>query len=317
MRIIAIDLGGTRIKIGLVKMGEIQHLTIKKVSSANGLKPHLAFIKEKIRNIIQMEDRIQGVVIAFPGLVNTTNNTIIDTSAKYDDTPEINLAAWIRTETGLELRMENDARLACLGEWQFGAGRNYSDMVMCTLGTGIGSSAIMDNKIVRGKHFQAGVLGGHFLIDFNNKLNRCSCGNFGCVEALASNWMIKNLAETHPLYHESSLYKVDEIDLALVFKLSKAGDKLSALLQEHCLTAWAAGMVNLIHAYDPEIVVVGGGVMHSKEVIIPFFRSYIAGHAWCPSGTPTIVAAKHPDTAALLGAYFLFEEHKRNEQLLS
>ncbi len=69
----------------------------------------------------------------------------------------------------MTLGPENDARLACLGEWKYGAGQQSSDMVMVTLGTGYGTSAIINGQILRGKHFQAGILGGHFVIDFTNK----------------------------------------------------------------------------------------------------------------------------------------------------
>src|SRR5690606_16320844 len=226
---------------------------------------------------------------------------------KYDDAPALDLAKWSEAEFGLPLRIENDARLACMGEWKYGAGKGNSDMVMCTLGTGVGSAAIIDNKVLRGKHFQAGILGGHSIIDFENVSNRCSCGNYGCVEALASTWMIQAFVDKHPLFHDSQLSKLTKVDLAVVFELSAAGDALSILVRDRCMQAWAIGIVNLIHAYDPDLVVVGGGVMHSKNIILPYFKEVIAERTWCPSGTPEIRVADYPDTAALLGTSLLFK----------
>jgi glucokinase len=180
-------------------------------------------------------------------------------------------------------------------------------MVMCTLGTGIGSAAIIDGKILRGKHFQAGILGGHSIIDFNNRERACSCGKYGCVEALASTWAVRDMAVKHRLFDTSRLNKLDKIDLSVIFDLSEEGDELSVLLRDHCMNVWSVGIVNLIHAYDPEVVVIGGGIMHSKEVLLPYFQKTIGERVWCPSGMPELRPAHYPDTAALLGAALLFE----------
>lgn len=312
MNIIAIDIGGTRLKIGMVCDGKIIGLRIVDIPLGYGLSNNLNFIGNHIRELMA-EDiyiNIAGICVGFPGLVNTDKNSVIDTSKKYDDAPKINMVEWAKKEFGLVLRMENDARLACLGEWRFGAGQGAADMIMCTLGTGIGSAVIMDNKILKGKHFQAGILGGHFIVDYHNKLDRCSCGNYGCVEAMASGWLINTQAKRHPAFPSSELKKLDKIDLAAIFHYAATGDVVSIELREHCLNAWAVGIINMIHAYDPEVVVVGGGVMHSYHIIIPYLKHQIEKWAWCPSGTPKICKAAYPDTAALLGATLLFEQHE-------
>lgn len=309
MNVIAVDLGGTRIKTGIIKDGELQAFKIIEAVHGTGLAAYLPFIASDVINLCK-ETRaydIAGFGLGFPGLVDTENNTIIATSKKYDDAPVLNLVEWAKDTFGLELKLENDARLACLGEWKYGAGKGSSDMVMCTLGTGVGSSAIINGRILRGKHFQAGVLGGHSIIDFQNSTDSCSCGKFGCVEATASTWRMKSLAENHPLFKESLLNQADKIDSALVFNLSIIGDELAIILKDHCLSAWAAGIVNLIHAYDPEVVVIGGGIMHSGNVLLPEFKRIIAERAWCPSGIPKIRQAIYPDTAVLLGAMTLFD----------
>ena len=77
-------------------------------------------------------------------------------------------------------------------------------------------------------------------------------------------------------------------------------------LQDYCLYAWGTGLVNLIHAYDPEIVVIVGGIANSQEILIPYFKTFIAGKAWTPWGQPEIKVAAFPDTAALLGVPSLF-----------
>jgi glucokinase len=308
MSIIAIDLGGTRIKTGVVRNGEVEHLFIKEILPNQSLSNYIPFLKERVSYLKQeLNGDVKGLGIAFPGLVNTEKNSIIDTSGKYEDALDFNFATWAQQELGLNVKIENDARLACLGEWQYGAGNKCPDMVMFMLGTGIGTSAIINNKLLRGKHYQAGILGGHFILDYANTTDKCSCGKYGCVEAIASTWRVNQLANAHPLFSKSNLNKLKKVAIASIFSAENETDELAKHLREHCIYVWALGIVNLIHAYDPSVVVVGGGVMHSESVILPCLKEIIEKRAWCPSGLPEIVTSAYPDTAALIGIEVLFK----------
>ena len=308
MQLVAVDLGGTRIKTGIIDAGVIIADSIINAAPEKGLAAHLPIIKEQISSLLD-KTKISGITaiaMAFPGLVDTVQNKVIDTSGKYEDAPLVHLTEWAQQELGMRLKLENDARMACLGEWKWGAGKGSSDMVMFTLGTGIGSSVIMNGKIVRGKHFQAGVLGGHFIIDYTKDAPRCTCGNFGCAESIASTWRLKDAATKHSLFNKSALREAAKTDYAAVSHFAAKGDALAIELQEVCLQAWSAALINLIHSYDPEVVVIGGGIMHSKDIIIPYFKKTIKERAWCPWGMPEIKPALYPDTAALLGGALLF-----------
>lgn len=316
MNIVGIDLGGTRIKTGILTNGTLQAVRMIDTIPGTGFENYLALIQA---DIIRLQEatlitELDAIGLAFPGLVDTTNNRVIDTNKKYDDAPALNLTEWAKDNFGLELKLENDARLACMGEWKYGAGKGTNDMVMCTLGTGVGTSAVINGKVLRGKHFQAGILGGHSIIDFQTGY-QCTCGGFGCVESTASTWRIKSLAESHPLFKTSLLSTAEKIDIGLIFELSLRGDELARVLREHCINAWAAGIINLIHAYDPEVVVLGGGIMNSGEILIPEFKRIIKERAWCPSGIPEIKQAHYPDTAALLGAMTLFDTITTHEKV--
>lgn len=309
MNLIGIDLGGTRIKIGIVADGQLLTSAVVEAAPEKGLNAHLPLIKHYIFHLMQQtaSDHIHFIGMAFPGLVDTDHNRVISTSGKYADAPDIDLCDWARHELRMDFKMENDARLACLGEWKCGAGQENSDMIMITLGTGYGSAAIINGKILRGRHFQAGILGGHFVIDFQDKKSVCTCGNYGCVEAVASTWMIKDAALQNSMFQTSRLNDAAIIDLETIFNLAEQGDDLALLLQNRCLEAWGVGLVNLIHAYDPEVIVIGGGISKASKTLIPYFNQLIAKRAWCPWGKPDIRPAKFPDTAALLGASLLFE----------
>lgn len=318
MNIIGIDLGGTRIKTGIINESGLQGVKMIDTTPGTRMEKYLKLIESDILHLqreIQITE-LDGIALAFPGLVDTKNNRIIDTNKKYDDAQSLNLADWAKETFRLELKLENDARLSCMGEWKYGAGKGTNDMVMCTLGTGVGTSAIINGEILRGKHFQAGVLGGHSIIDFKTA-DQCSCGGYGCVESTASTWRLKSLVENHPLYPQSLLFGIEHIDIALIFELNKQGDELSSILKEHCIGAWAAGLINLIHAYDPEVVVLGGGIMNSGDILIPEFKRIITERAWCPSGIPEIKQASYPDTAALLGAMTLFDKIPRHEKIFN
>ena len=307
---IGIDLGGTRIKIGLVREGVVISCRIFPADSEKGLNSQLNQIYTEVLDLCKEEKNVnlEEIGIAFPGLVNTNENRVIVTSSKFTDAPSLDIAGWVKETFGATLKMDNDARLACLGEWLYGAGRGTSDMVMFSLGTGIGSGVVMDGRLLRGKHFQAGILGGHIVLDYKDEEHICSCGKYGCLEAIASMWMIQNLAKQHSLFRTSLLAKVDKIDWKYILRFSGEGDELSILLRNHCLKVWALGLVNLVNAYDPEIIVVGGGIIHDHDTVIPYFRKVVEERAWSSGGVPKIVPADFPDTAGLLGATALFEK---------
>jgi glucokinase len=132
-----------------------------------------------------------------------------------------------------------------------------------TLGTGIGTSVITMEKLLRGKHFQAGCLGGHISVVYNGRM--CNCGNRGCVEAYASTWALKERVEQHHAFYQSSLSTVPAIDFETLFIDAENRDALAIEFKNDCIGLWSAAIVNLIHAYDPEVIVIGGGVMQRHE----------------------------------------------------
>lgn len=310
MNIIAIDLGGTRIKIGLLIDKLLTDLRIIEANSSESLENHLSIIDDTIQQFVLVHSlvAIDGIVMAFPGIVNPKFKTVISTSKKYEDATQLDLSSYYYEKWSTKFFLENDARLACIGEWKYGSALGFNDVVMCTLGTGFGSSAIINGKILHGFHHQAGILGGHTIIDFKNITQQCSCGGYGCVEAMASTWNIDQFAKNHPQFNESTLAQVEKIDWQTVDANRKEDDALSLLLYDHCLNVWAAGIANLIHAYDPQIIVLGGGIMHAGDDLKSALEKNIAKRVWCPSGLPEFRVATYPDTAALLGSTTLLEK---------
>lgn len=301
--VIAIDLGGTRIKMGLVKKGKILLEDQMDSLSHQGLAPRLPEIVSKINALLHKASisvfDIEYAGIAVPGIVDSVNHRVLSINDKYNDVPGIDLAAWAFKNWGLRLYLENDTRAALLGEWKYGKGRGHDNLALMTLGTGIGTSALIEGKILRGKHFQAGILGGHFVV--NVKGNLCNCGHVGCAEAEASTWNLKKIVAENRQYLESDLNRLPTLDFKSIFQYAKKGDKLAIAVRDNCLEAWAACAWNLVMAYDPEILILGGGVMASQEYIIPFIQEKLDQNSWATWGKVQVVKASLIHSAALSG----------------
>lgn len=304
---IAIDLGGTIIKIGLLKNGKLIDRAEIQAQSASGLKALLPDLEKAINLILQAnhvsENEVLGIGFSFAGLVDSSKNRILSTNQKYDDGPETDLVGWAFGKWNWPLFAENDARMALLGEWQFGAGKDSRDLVMVTLGTGIGSAVLVDGQLLKGKHFQAGNLGGHFVV--NHKGSVCTCGNIGCVEAEASTWRLPSLLKEHPGFSESSVKNEEVLDFKALFQYAENNDQVAKEVLEHCLSVWAAGIITMIHAFDPELVILSGGIMKSSSVILPVLQEKVNRLAWTPWGKVKLVEARFPDSAALYGGDYL------------
>ena len=301
---IGIDLGGSHATIALIKDEQILGSCHVSLDSAQPLRPALDVFAKSARKLLaelQMDaTQCEGLALGFCGLADARIGRVVSTNKKYEDAPSIDFDAWCRQEFGLRFAIENDARMALLGERHAGAVRGCDNVVMITLGTGIGGAAMIEGKLLRGKHAQAGCLGGHLAARVGGR--PCTCGAIGCLEAEASGWSLPFLAHEWPGFSASTLAGHDNIDFKILFELADAGDRVAVEVLDYCLKVWATGTVGLIHAYDPERIVIGGGVMRRAAVIIPYIQAYVNQHAWTPWGKVEIVAAQLGNDAGLFGA---------------
>jgi glucokinase len=310
VKALAIDFGGTHATCGLVEDHVLlAHETID-TDCAKSLEAVLPRIRDACRELMRgrglSSQDVSGVAVGFAALVDSRVNRVLSTDGKYEDVKGIDLARWIRENVGLPARIENDARMALLGECYAGAARGFTDVVMMTLGTGIGGVAMIEGKLLRGKHAQAGCLGGHIPAVFNGR--PCVCGAIGCAEAEASGWSLPLIAKDWPGAADSTLSRYSNIGFKELFEEAARGDKVAVAILDRCLNVWAATAVGLAHAYDPEIILIGGGVMKSAGVIIPYIESYVHKHAWTPWGKVQIRAAELGNNAALIGAVPLLSQ---------
>jgi glucokinase len=310
MAVLVCDAGATRMKFGIVDNGKVLAHDSIPSRSEGPLAVRLPDLAAALRGICRMNDvpleSVRGISMSVPSIVDVKTGRILAEYGRFRDMPTLDLRAWAREEFGKPLAIENDARMASIGEWRVGAGRGCDNLVMITLGTGLGVSAVMEGRLVRGVHGQAGILGGHITVKYGG--TPCPCGNVGCAESEASSKVLAAVARAHPAFPGSALAREELLDFAAVFRTAAAGDPCALAVREHSLQVWSALVVSLIHVYDPELVVIGGGIMASADVILPAVREFVHRHANTPWGKVTIVPTALGDTAALVAGEWLLQD---------
>jgi glucokinase len=298
--IAAIDLGGTRIKVGLVDGGRVVARDVLPSRSEAGLGPRLAPLAAAI-DALRGGARLDAVAIAAPGIIDPRSRRITAINAKWSDAPGLDLPAWAEGAWGCGLVLANDAVAAMAGEWRHGAAGGCDGAAMMTLGTGIGAAAVVEGRLLRGSHGQAAIA-GHFTVQVGGR--RCSCGNRGCAEAEASTSVLPAIARADGRFAVSALAGEPVVDYAAVFRWADR-DALARDLRDRALAVWGALAVNLVHGYDPQCLVIGGGIAAAGEALLEPLRRSLADHAWTPWGTVPVRAALLGDDAALIGLHAL------------
>jgi glucokinase len=311
MSIMALDLGGAHTGCAIVNGGAV--LASSSIAtdgrSLKALLPELAMaLRKSCYAAGRSPESCQGIGIGFPGIVDGRSGEILSTlDGKLSDVTGADLQSWCAREFGLPLRLENDAKLALLGERFAGAARGFDDVVMVTLGTGIGVAVMLQNRPLRSFMGQAGTLGGHLTVRFDGR--PCVCGAIGCAEAEASTSVLPALCDEWPGFGESLLAREPSLNFAKLFQAKGACDRVAGEIVDHCIAVWSALTVSLVHAYGPRLVLFGGGIMARGEEILGPLRAYVERHTWKTSrGAARVEAAALGADAALVGAEALFLE---------
>ena len=307
MRVLALELGGTHVSCGAVEDRKLLESVRIEADSRKNLAELLPELEQVLRGLKARHSGIYaGLGFGFCGLVNTREGRVLSTNGKFPDATGIDLPGWAQDAFGLPMVLENDARMALLGEWRAGSARGSDDVVMITLGTGIGTAVLCRGRLLRGKHFQAGCLGGHFTVAPGGRL--CSCGARGCFEAEASTYALANMSRAWPGFGASSLAQEDSIHFETLFRSAEHGDSVAMEIREYCIQIWSACALSLVHAYDPELIVLGGGVMKNSYPLLKRLQAHVHEQAWTPWGKVQFRAAALGSDAALLGAEPLIEQ---------
>jgi len=306
---LAVDLGGSHAGCAVVRDGSVlarATLPADRKSTLRGLLPSIAGGLRRSLEIAAIADHdCSAMVLGFCGIVNAHESRVLTTNDKFDDAAAIDLPGWCANEFSLPFLIENDARLALLGESAYGAAQGVEDAVMITLGSGVGASAMLNGRLLQSKHGLAGMIGGHLPLSLHGRL--CTCGNRGCADAEASTAVLEQIYHEFAISPDSTRNDASGRGFAEMFLAADAGDATAAAVLKHCIHVWSVLTVALIHAYDPEVVLFGGSVLKRAADILPSVQAYVDAHAWTPGRTVPIRASVLGPDAALLGAIPLIE----------
>ncbi len=305
MPALCIDFGGTEIKLGIL---DGPHILATTILANTGAEADLGRVRDALDELTRSAGRIDlaAVGIAVPGVVDRASGSLVAAHDKYDYAQGRDLGEWASQAFGVPAVVENDARAALVGETTHGVAAGARDAVLVTLGTGIGTAALIDGRLLRGAHDHAGILGGHMTVDLDGP--DCNCGNTGCAEAVASTWALQRDVASDPelaaspLGERAALGRLGLKDLVETRELPA-----SRALFDRYLRAWGAAIVTLCHAYDPDVVIVSGGVMRSADAILPALSEYVGSHLWSSSHRPAFVTPSTPEFSVLLGLSALAE----------
>lgn len=304
MKTIGIDFGGSEIKIAAMGDGRILRKTSIPAYAENGLKARLEDTRQAALRVAGDEGMgsFSCMGISMPGVVDLVRKRPVGLIGKYEDSLKMNLEDWCREVFGLPMVMEMDSKLALLGELHYGCARGFQDAAMLILGTGVGTAVAYEGKILKSRHYTAGALSSHIIIDVDGP--DCICNNRGCLEAMASGWSMKRLVKRDEGYVKSGLYGEQELNFKVLQKWYQRQDPVAGRVVRHCVKSWRAGILNLIHAYDPEVVVLSGGIMNF-EGLYEMLSEGIQEHIWDCVGSVEIRKAKDPENSVLYGLHYL------------
>lgn len=310
--ILAGDFGGTTIKLGLINNGVVRASGRMNSPARAGSDDWLPLLKKETEALcaaagVRMTD-LEGIVWALPLVVDPGLRRASWGFGKFDDTTEAGFATKVESLFGIPLLLENDARAAAIGEWQAGAGVGLGNLIMITLGTGIGTAVILEGRPLRGRSGMAGNLGGLSITHLGSSVMGTVAP--GCIEGRVATWALPEKAERMPGFASSTLAKVSPLDYQAVFAHAATGDKLACQLRDEALEAWGVLTLNLIQSYDPQRVIIGGGIMASGEIILPAIRDFVNQHAVLAGGSVDIVSGSLGDSAAWFGCEWIWNNEK-------
>jgi glucokinase len=304
--VIAADLGGTNLRAATIDSeGRIhertkQH-TPKAEKASEIVRAIVAAARECESRSLDRGAGIRAVSVVVPGTVQVENGVVM----KAPNVPCLDgfrLAAALQSELKWPAVLENDANAAAVGEMWKGAGRRRKSIIMVTLGTGVGGGIILDGKLWRGIDGSAGEIGHIGVEPFGGVA--CTCGSRGCLEVYASATAIVRMTrEARPRYPNSPLHTTEELTAAGIYKSGLDGDELALEVFRRMGIYLGVGLASLINIFNPEMIVIGGGVADGWDLFIPHVNEQIAARAFpIPARRAEIVRAERGDDAGILGA---------------
>lgn len=250
---------------------------------------------------ISKED-VEGIGIGVPGPVVEDSVVVCCVNLGWG---RVDVAKELSEKTGLKVRVGNDANVAALGEMWQGGGKGYKNVIMITLGTGVGGGIIIDGKIINGSNGAGGEI-GHVFVDEAEE-EKCGCGKCGCLEQYASATGIVRLAKRALAAdgRDSALRSVENLSAKAVADAAKAGDALALEVLEKMGKILGTALANAACIVDPEVFVIGGGVSKAGTIITEVIRKYYIERAFQSCRNADFALAQLGNDAGVYGCVYL------------
>ena len=308
---LTIDLGGTQIRAAAAAGGALYGRVARPTPAEDGPAAVVDALVEAAQEVITKvgAERAPTLVgIAAPGPLSGSMGVVFS-PPNLRDWSNVPLAALLHERLGLPVALIKDANAAALAESRMGAAKGFSTLIYVTISTGIGGGLILGGKVYEGPDGTAGEV-GHVTVDLNGPI--CDCGNRGCVEAVASGTAIARRAAELIAQGALRLPAGETPSAAEVFKAARAGEAAARTVTDEVGRALGLAFVGLVHLFNPECIVVGGGMVHAGPLLLDPIRAMLARHAMpIPRGRVRVLSAALGDDVGLWGAA-LHAEDKRS-----
>jgi len=319
---VGIDVGGTNVKIGLFDT-ELKLICKTSVTTDADMGPKVVIdkmaktVEELVAKAGLTLRDIIAVGIGTPGPAKYSEGIIIKSTnmPKFKNVP---ICRMLNEKLGAPIIFDNDANVACWGEYAVGAGKGVKDIVFFTLGTGIGGGIVSNGELVHGCDENGAEL-GHTIIYPDGRL--CNCGQKGCVEAYASaDSTARRATEAIQGGAKSSLKKVldqkGKITSKDVYQHLASGDKLAKEITDGTAKALAITCINMLHATEPKRIVFGGGMIAAGDILLNGIKRFFDEHIWTLKKEATeICFATLGEDAGIIGAAALAQYTKQQGKL--
>ena len=319
--IVGVDLGGTNIVAGVMTTDGTRHLAMRSIPTNAALGDE--GVAERIVGLVEgvILDALEqsgaarrdfiGIGVGAPGPLDREKGIVlVAPNLGWRDFP---LRQRIRERLNLPTTLDNDANCATFGEWWQGAARGGKNVVGLTIGTGIGGGLILNGALYHGSSDMAGEV-GHTTIDLNGR--HCKCGNYGCLEAYASAPAIATRAREVLVREEGQSAipamvdgNFENITARVVYDAAKAGDPIASEIVKDTARYLGAGVANLLNIFNPDTVVLAGGVAEAGDALFVPLRAEVRRRAFSPAVKAVkIVPGTLPGTAGVVGAVASFKQ---------
>ncbi len=304
--IISLDIGGTQLRAAVYQQDRQEPIAQKRIKTRASEPDTLGRLLKLIEDVIPRDGKVDAIGASCPGPVDPHTGVIMFTPniKEWRDFP---FAAKLMKSFGVPTYVDNDANLAGLAEWKFGAARGHHHVLYLTVSTGVGGGVIINDRLLQGSHGLAAEL-GHTIVQVDGPL--CGCGQRGHLEAFSSGTGIERfVADQLKAGRKSVLNPAKRNSAHDISEAAKEGDSLSREAYHIAGKYLGIGVANFLHVFNPSVVVFGGGVSQSGPLLFDSFNDSLKEHVIHPRYLEglKIVRAELGDNSGLLGARALAE----------